>query len=61
MLSDAQIDALTKDARPVDYRMLRSYICRAPSVQYVRRTMIPSLRRLHPRIWTHRDSECLKA
>jgi hypothetical protein len=25
MLSDTQIDALTKDARPVDYRMLRSY------------------------------------
>ena len=61
MLDDTQIDNLTREARPRDFAMLRSYIRRAPSVQYVRHTMIPSLRKLHPRIWTHRDSECLKA
>ena len=61
MLSDTQIDALTKDARPVDYRMLRSYIRRAPSVQYVRRTMIPSLKRLHPQIWSTLPANAVKA
>jgi hypothetical protein len=61
MLSDTQIDALTKDARPVDYRMLRSYIRRAPSVEYVRRTMLPSLKRLHPQIWQYVASQAVKA
>ena len=60
MLDDTQIDNLTREARPVDYRMLRSYIRRAPSVQYVRRTTIPSLRRLHPQIWTCVQSQFSK-
>ncbi len=51
MLDNAMIDSLTKEARPVDYRMLRSYIRWAPSVAYVRRVMVPSLRRLDPVIW----------
>jgi hypothetical protein len=51
MLDNATIDNLTKDARPVDFRTLRSYIRWAPSVAYVRREMVPSLRRLDPAIW----------
>jgi hypothetical protein len=60
MLDDTVIDSLTKEARPVDYRMLRSYIRRAPSIHYVRRVTVPSLRKLHPRIWSHVDSGFLK-
>jgi hypothetical protein len=60
MLDDTTINALTKEARPVDYRMLRSYIKHAPSAEYARSVTIPSLRKLHPRIWTHVDSGCLK-
>ena len=52
MLDNTVIDSLTKEARPVDYRTLRSYIRWAPSVAYVRRVMLPSLRRLDPAIWT---------
>ena len=37
MLDNATIDNLTKEARPVDFRTLRSYIRWAPSVAYVRR------------------------
>ena len=58
MLDNATINALTKEAQPVDYPMLRSYIRHAPSVEYVRRVTIPSLRKRHPRIWTHVDSGC---
>ena len=60
MLDNAMIYALTKEARPVDYPMLRSYIKHAPSVEYVRRITIPSLRKWHPRIWTHVDSGYVK-
>jgi hypothetical protein len=56
MLDDRTIDKLTKEARPVDFRLLRSYVRRAPSVQYARRITIPSLRRLHPTIWTRVES-----
>lgn len=59
MLDNETIDALTNEAKPKDSRMLRSYLRRAPSVQYARRITIPSLRKLHPRIWTHVDSELL--
>ena len=52
MLDNTVIDNLTKEARPVDYRTLRSYIRWAPSVAYVRRVMVPSLRRLDSAIWT---------
>lgn len=53
MLDSQVVDTLTKEARPVDYRMLRSYIRWAPSVAYVRQMMVPSLRKLDPAIWTH--------
>lgn len=61
MLDNAVIDALTKEARPVDYRTLRSYIRWAPSVAYVRQVMVPSLRKLDPAIWTCVRSESSKA
>jgi hypothetical protein len=57
MLDNAMIDTLTRAANPVDYRMLRSYVARSPSAEYVSRVMIPSLRRLHPTIWTRIDSK----
>jgi hypothetical protein len=57
MLDDQTIDDLTNEAKPRDFAMLRSYLKRAPSVQYARRITIPSLRKLHPRIWTHVDSQ----
>jgi hypothetical protein len=57
MLSDTMIDTLTREAKPRDFAMLRSYIRRGHSAQYVRAVMIPSLRRRHPRIWTHLDSQ----
>ena len=60
MLDNATVNALTKEARPVDYPMLRSYIRHAPSVEYVRRVTIPSLRKWHPQIWMRVDSGCLK-
>jgi hypothetical protein len=60
MLDNETIDTLTREAKPRDFAMLRSYIKRAPSVQYARRITIPSLRKLHPRIWTHVDSEASK-
>jgi len=53
VLDNATIDSLTKEARPVDFRTLRSYIRWAPSVAYVRRVMVPSLRTLDPAIWRH--------
>jgi len=52
MLDNETIDALTREAKPRDFAMLRSYIRRAPSVHYVRHVTIPSLRRLHPQVWT---------
>ncbi len=57
MLSDTMIDALTREAKPRDFAMLRSYVRRAPSAEYVRSTLIPSLRQLHRRIWSHIDSK----
>ena len=60
MLDNVTVNTLTKEARPVDYAMLRSYIRHAPSVEYVRRITIPSLRRWHPQIWERVASGCLK-
>lgn len=57
MLDNETIDTLTREAKPRDFAMLRSYITRAPSAQYVRHITIPSLRKFHPRIWTHVDSK----
>ena len=56
MLDDGTIDDLTHEAQPMDFWMLRAYIKRAPSVEYVRRITIPSLRKLHPTIWTRVES-----
>ncbi len=61
MLDNETIDLLTREARPRDFAMLRSYIRRGHSAQYVRRVMIPSLRRLHPAIWTCVQSQSVKA
>jgi hypothetical protein len=61
MLDSETIDTLTREAKPRDFRMLRSYVARAATVQYVRAVMIPSLRVRHPRIWTHLDSRQLGA
>ena len=44
MLDNETIDTLTREAKPRDFRMLRSYVARAATAQYVRRVMIPSLR-----------------
>jgi hypothetical protein len=60
MLDNATVNALTKEAHPVDYPMLRSYIKHAPSVEYVRRVTIPSLQKWHPQIWERIASGCLK-
>ncbi len=51
------VHRLTKEARPVDYYMLLSYILKAPNERYVRNVMLPSLRRLHKTIWTQVDSK----
>jgi hypothetical protein len=59
MIDERTIDKLTNEARPVDFWMLRSYVRRAPSVQYARQITIPSLRKLHPTIWTRIESEHL--
>jgi len=59
MLNDAEIESLVREAKPRDFPMLRSYVRRAPSAQYVRRVLIPSLRARHARIWTHIDSKPL--
>ncbi len=56
MLDNRTIDDLTNEAKPVDFLMLRSYVKRAPSVQYARRITIPSLRRFHPAIWLRIES-----
>jgi len=61
MLDNDTIDALTKEAHPVDYRTLRSYIRWAPTVAYVRKVMLPSLRIRHRRIWSHTDSRRVSA
>jgi len=57
MLSSETVHLLTREATPVDYRMLKSYVLRAPSVQYVREVLIPSLRQRHPGIWQRIDSQ----
>jgi hypothetical protein len=57
MLDSETIHTLTREAKPVDYRMLRSYVAKAPSVQYVRRVLIPSLRQRHSAIWRHVASQ----
>jgi len=56
MLSETMIDNLTREAKPRDFAMLRSYVKKAHSAEFVRQVMIPSLRIRHPRIWTHLDS-----
>jgi len=48
---------LVCEARPVDYRMLKSYVVKAPSACYVREVQIPSLHRRHPTIWQRVDSQ----
>jgi hypothetical protein len=57
MLDSEVIHNLTREAKPVDYRMLKSYVARAPSAQYVREVLIPSLRQRHPAIWQRVDSQ----
>jgi hypothetical protein len=61
MLDSETVDALTREAKPRDFQMLRSYVRRSPTREYVRGVMIPSLRIRHPRIWTHIDSRQLGA
>ena len=41
MLDNETIDTLTREAKPRDFRMLRSYVARAATVQYVCAVMIP--------------------
>jgi len=57
MLDERTIDKLTREARPVDFWMLRSYVRRAPSVEYARRVMIPSLRERHRMILERIESQ----
>lgn len=57
MLDSETVHKLTCEAKPVDYRMLKSYVARAPSLRYVREVQIPSLRRRHPTIWQRVDSQ----
>ena len=57
MLDAPSIYALVREAQPRDFKMLRSYVRWSPTVEYARRVMIPALRRLLPRIWTHLDSK----
>ena len=61
MLDNETIDTLTREAKPRDLAMLRSYVRRGPTREYVLAVMIPSLRIRHPRIWTHIDSRQLGA
>jgi len=57
MLDSETVHKLTSDAKPVDYRMLKSYVVKAPSARYVREVQIPSLRRRRPAIWQRIDSQ----
>ena len=57
MLDNEMIQTLTREAKPVDFKMLKSYVARAPSAEYVRQVMIPSLRQRHPTIWQRVDSQ----
>jgi len=57
MLDSEAVHKLTSEAKPVDYRMLKSYVVKAPSARYVREVQIPSLRRRHPAIWQRIDSQ----
>jgi hypothetical protein len=57
MLNDTEIDSLVREVKPRDFAMLRSYVRRGHSAEYVRRVMVPSLRVRHARIWTHIDSK----
>ncbi len=57
MLDSETVHALVCEARPVDYRMLKSYVVKAPSARYVREVQIPSLRQRHPTIWQRVDSQ----
>ena len=59
MLDFRTIEELTREAEPVDFRMLRSYIARAPTVPYARNTTVPSLRIRHPEIWMRIESRPL--
>jgi hypothetical protein len=57
MLDSETVDTLTREARPRDFRMLKSYVARGPSAKYVREVMIPSLRIRHATIWQRIDSQ----
>jgi hypothetical protein len=57
MLDSETIHTLVREAHPVDYRMLKSYVVKAPSARYVREVQIPSLRLRHPAIWQRVDSQ----
>jgi hypothetical protein len=50
-MNATEIDQITREACPVDFRMLRSYVRLARDPEYARRIQIPSLRRQHPEIW----------
>jgi hypothetical protein len=57
MLDNQTINELTAQAKPVAYKTLRSYIRWAPSVKYVKETMLPALRRQHASIWSRTTTE----
>jgi hypothetical protein len=57
MLDSETVHALVREARPVDYRMLKSYVVKAPSARYVREVQIPSLKQTHRAIWQRVDSK----
>lgn len=57
MLDNETIHKLTCESKPVDYRMLKSYVARAPSVKYVREVLVPSLKLRHSSIWRRIDSQ----
>lgn len=60
MLSYEEVERLTREARPLDWKMLRSYVRWGPDAGYVRNTMIPALRVNHGTIWTRIDSGTYK-
>jgi len=59
MLSYEEVERVTREAAPLDWKMARSYFRWAPNLHYARDIMLPSLRRLHGTIWTRIDSKPL--
>jgi hypothetical protein len=57
MFMEAHVAAARAQAKPVAYKTLRSYIRWAPTVEYVRKVMLPSLRRRHASIWSRTTSQ----